>query len=140
MHLSTLRMLTPVNSVTGGTRIIPGSHRWGDSPHHRENFDSFSTHPDEVQVEGEGGSALVWDTRGWHAIASNRGDEPRVAIAARYMPWWLNSNAQANDSPERLSMVGETDPTNGVTRVKAEVFEALPDDIKSVFVNNVESK
>lgn len=140
MHLSTLWMLTPFNSVTGGTRIIPGSHRWGDSPHHRENFDPFSTHPDEVQVEGEGGSALVWDTRAWHAIASNRSDEPRVAIAARYMPWWLNSNAQVNDSAERLSMMGETGRTDGFTRVKAEVFEALPDDVQSMFVNNIESK
>ena len=138
MHLSTLWMLTPFNSMSGGTRIIPGSHRWGDSPNHREGFDPFSLHPDEVQVEGEAGSALVWDTRAWHAIASNRSGEPRVAIVARYIPWWLNSNPQINGTPERMSMLGEKGRTDGFTRVKAEVFEALPDDIKSVFVNNVE--
>ena len=138
MHVSTLWMLTPCNSVTGGTRIIPGSHRWGDGPHCRGGFDSFSLHPDEVQVEGEAGSALVWDTRAWHAIASNLSDEPRVAIAARYEPWWLNSNAQVNGTPERISMMGENGRTDGFARVKTEVFEALPEDIKSLFVNNVE--
>ncbi len=138
MHLSTLWMLTSFNRMTGGTRIIPGSHRWGDSPQHREGFDLFSMHPEEVQVEGEAGSALVWDTRAWHAIAPNRSDERRVAIAARYEPWWLNSNPQVNGTPERLSMMGETEPSHGFTRVRAEVYESLPEDIQSLFVNNVE--
>ena len=138
MHVSTLWMLTSFDRMTGGTRIIPGSHRWGDSPQHREGFDPFSVHPDEVQVEGDAGSALVWDTRAWHAIASNRSEERRVAIAARYAPWWLNSNSQVNGTLERLNMMGENGRTDGFSRVKSEVFEALPDDIKSVFVNNVE--
>lgn len=140
MHLSTLWMLTPFNTETGGTRIIPASHRWGDSPDHRAGFDPFSPHDDEVQIEGEAGSALVMDTRCWHAVAPNRSGERRVAIVARYMPWWLNSNPQINGTPERMSMMGEKGRTGGFTRVKAEVFAALPDDIKSLFVNNVESE
>ena len=94
---------------------------------------------DMYRIEGEAGSALVWDTRAWHAIASNLSDERRVAIAARYMPWWLNSNPQVNGTTERLSMMGENGRTDGFTRVNAEVFEALPDDLKSLFVNNVET-
>ena len=138
MHLSTLWMLTAFNSETGGTRVIPASHRWGDSPSHREGFDPFSPHPGEVQVEGEAGSALVMDTRSWHAIAPNRSGEPRVAIVVRYMPWWLNSNPQVNGTAERMHMLGEKGRAGGFTRVRAEVFKALPAEIKSLFVNNVE--
>ena len=138
MHLSTIWMLTPFTTKTGGTSVVPGSHRWGDNPR-MDKADLFKPYPGEVQAEGEAGSVLVFDTRLWHAVAPNVSGEPRVALAVRYMPWWLNIHPQIAGSRERRRFTGKSSGDDGgFQRVKKEIFEALPDDLRALFVNNVE--
>ena len=56
LHLSTIWMLTPFAAETGGTFVVPGSHRWprnpaaGDMP----AMDQDAPYPTECQIEGDG--------------------------------------------------------------------------------------
>eukprot|EP01047_Picozoa_sp_COSAG01_P012118 COSAG01_NODE_539_length_15749_cov_21.448307_12_plen_127_part_00 len=71
-------------------------------------------HPAEVQVCGEAGSVLVMDSRCWHATPAREanqqrraerhessGEQPRVAVAVRYSPWWMNVEPLVPGGAER---------------------------------------
>ena len=133
LHLSTIWMLTPFSAETGGTLVVPGSHRWprnpaaGDMP----EVDNEDVYPTERHVEGRAGSALVYDSRLWHAVAANRSDQPRVALIVRYAPWWLNLNPTLFGRPEHQAMVVETGGKNyEMEPLDREVFERLPGQVQ----------
>ena len=114
LHLSTIWMLTPFAAETGGTFVVPGSHRWprnpaaGDMPAMNQD----APYPTECQIEGAAGSVLVYDSRLWHAVAPNRSASDRVALIVRYAPWWLNLNPTLIGRPEHEAMVVETGGKN----------------------------
>lgn len=88
MHLSTIWMLTPFGTDNGGTFVVPGSHRAGCNPAagNMTTVDQDAPYPTEMQVTGDAGSVMVYDSRLWHAVAPNRADQPRVALSVRYGP------------------------------------------------------
>jgi len=136
LHLSTIWMLTPFSAETGGTLVVPGSHRWprnpagGDMP----EVDNEAVYPTERHVEGPAGSALVYDSRLWHAVAANRSDQPRVALIVRYAPWWLNLNPTLVGRPEHQAMVVETGGKNyEMEPLDREVFERLPGQVQPLY-------
>ena len=136
LHLSTIWMLTPFSAETGGTLVVPGSHRWprnpaaGDMP----EVDNEAVYPTERHVEGSAGSALVYDSRLWHAVAANRSDHPRVALIVRYAPWWLNLNPTLVGRPEHQAMVVDTGGKNyEMEPLDREVFERLPGEVQPLY-------
>ena len=136
LHLSTIWMLTPFSAETGGTLVVPGSHRWprnpaaGDMP----EVDNEAVYPTERHVEGPAGSTLVYDSRLWHAVAANRSDQPRVALIVRYAPWWLNLNPTLVGRPEHQAMVVETGGKNyEMEPLDREVFERLPGEVQPLY-------
>ena len=136
LHLSTIWMLTPFSAETGGTLVVPGSHRWprnpaaGDMP----EVDNEAVYPTERHVEGPAGSALVYDSRLWHAVAANRSDQPRVALIVRYAPWWLNLNPTLVGRPEHQAMVVETGGKNyEMAPLDREVFARLPCQVQPLY-------
>ena len=136
LHLSTIWMLTPFSAETGGTLVVPGSHRWprnpaaGDMP----EVDNEAVYPTERHVEGPAGSALVYDSRLWHAVAANRSDQPRVALIVRYAPWWLNLNPTLVGRPEHQAMVVETGGKNyEMEPLDREIFERLPCQVQPLY-------
>ncbi len=141
MHLSTIWMLSPFSPQTGGTFVLPGSHRMNNNPSAggMEGVDADAPHPAETQVSGSAGSVLLYDSRLWHAVAPNRSDRPRVALIVRYAPWWLNLNPTMIGAPEHTRMVVETGEKNyESTPVKRDVYESLPDDVKPLYRHWVE--
>ena len=141
LHLSTIWMLTPFSAETGGTLVVPGSHRWprnpaaGDMP----EVDNEAVYPTERHVEGSAGSALVYDSRLWHAVAANRSDQPRVALIVRYAPWWLNLNPTLVGRPEHQAMVVETGGKNyEMEPLDREVFERLPGEVQPLYRHSVD--
>ena len=91
LHLSTIWMLSPFSLETGGTLVIPGSHRTADNPASGHmSVDQDALYPTEMNVTGSPGSVFVADSRLWHSTAPNRNSAPRVALLVRYAPWWLN--------------------------------------------------
>ena len=136
MHLSTIWMFTEFSAGNGATHLLPGSHRMNNNPSVGgvPDFDPDAPYPTEVQAVGTAGSVLVYDSRLWHAIASNDSDRPRVAILVRYAPWWLNLNPTMIGLPDHTAMVVETGGKNYESPpVRREVFESLPEDVKPLY-------
>lgn len=133
-HLTTLWMLSEFRGENGGTLIVPGSHRYPDNPTGSLGVDPMAPYPSETQATGPAGSVMVFDSRLWHATAPNRSGEPRVALAVRYAPWWLNLEVMMPGSVERARMVDETGQTdNQVPPVPKAVYDALPENVKPLY-------
>ena len=115
---------------------MPGSHRWLNNPSVDgiAGIDRDAPYRSELQIEGEAGSVLLYDSRMWHAVAPNLSQQPRVALVVRYAPWWLTLNPTLTGRPEHSAMVVETGGKNyEMPPVKKDVYEALPDDVKPLY-------
>lgn len=133
-HLTTLWMLSPFDADNGGTLVVPGSHRAPTNPTAGIDHDPEAPFPTEIHVAGAAGCVLVMDSRLWHSTAPNCSAEPRVALAVRYAPWWLNLDVLRPGSDERQRMVDEPGRTdNFVPCVTREVFERLPVNVKPLY-------
>ena len=84
----------------------------------------LKSYPTEMQATGAAGSVLILDSRTWHATAPNRTDKPRVGMAVRYAPWWLNLDVLMPGSDERARIVDETGGNeNEVAAVSPAIYE-----------------
>ena len=141
LHLSTIWMMTPFSAETGGTLIVPGSHRWPHNPAAgtMTEVDHEAPYPTERHVEGGAGSVLVYDSRLWHAVAANKSSAPRIGLLVRYAPWWLNLNPTLFGRPEHQAMVVETGGKNyEMMPLKRKVFEKLPQAVQPLYRHWVE--
>lgn len=90
--LSTIWLLSRSGPDCGGTFIVPGSHRDPRNPRSTvDGIDGYSPIPGELQVTAPAGSVFIQDSRTWHSSAHNPSLEPRVAMVARYCPWWVTA-------------------------------------------------
>lgn len=71
-------MLVDFSEENGGTRIVPGSHRFG---HYPEQADQ--DHP-TVAATGPAGCLFIFDGRLWHGTGTNRTDVDRPGILTTY--------------------------------------------------------
>lgn len=134
LHLSSIWMLSPFNEVTGGTLVVPGSHRMPDNPSGDNGVDRDAPYPTEVNATGDPGSVLLFDSRLWHAVPPNRSDSPRVAIVIRFAPWWLNLEVEKEGSPEHDRIVVETNGKGVPTPlIPKQIYEDLPENIKPLY-------
>jgi ectoine hydroxylase-related dioxygenase (phytanoyl-CoA dioxygenase family) len=139
-HLTTLWMLSPFENENGGTLIVPGSHRRPTNPTHRNSgIDPKSIVAGETQATGPAGSVLVMDSRLWHATAPNGTGEPRVALAVRYAPWWLNLEPLRPGSDARQHLCDATGlGENVVPPIRRDVYDQLPANVQSLYRHWVE--
>ena len=140
MHLSSLFMLSDFNAENGGTLIVPRSHLLPDNPSGENGVDRDSPHPEEINVVGGPGDVFFYDSRLWHSVAENNSDQPRVAISARYAPWWLNLNVQQPGHPDHKRIVVDTNGKDISTfaPVPVKVFDSLPEVAKPLFAHWVQ--
>lgn len=137
MLMTVIFMLSPFNEKTGGTMLVPGSHRarrdwngdYGDSP--------LSPHQSQIQAIAPAGSVLMFDSRMWHSVPVNRSDKVRAGVTVRYAPWWLNMNVIMPGHPEREFMVGDDgmEERNMQSPIKLSVFNSLPEKVKPLFIH-----
>ena len=138
--LSSLWMLSDFSPLTGGTLVIPGSHRAQTNPSGGAVFDREAPHPSEVQIEGEAGSVLLFDSRLWHSVAVNKSDAPRYAVNVSYCAWWLNLMPTRTDSAEYHQMVVETDgKPNTTPLIPRGVFDGFPESLQPLLKHWVEN-
>jgi len=134
MHITTLWMLSPFSADNGGTLVLPGSHRLPTNPTAVDGPDPLQPFPTETNATGSAGSVLIMDSRLWHATAPNASDDPRVALAVRYAPWWLNLEVLRPESDERKWMCDESGKTdNHVPSIRRDVFLRLPASVQQLY-------
>lgn len=134
-HLTSLWMITPFSQQNGGTLVVPGSHRQLTNPTHSDNGVEIDQEvPSEMNVTGPAGSVLLFDSRLWHAASPNLTDQPRVALAVRYAPWWLNLEVLRPESEDRKWLCQQTgNDENRVPSIHRDVFEKLPADVQPLY-------
>jgi ectoine hydroxylase-related dioxygenase (phytanoyl-CoA dioxygenase family) len=77
-------MLDDFTADNGATRVVPGSHRWGQRPTD-VLADPKASHPDQVLVLGEAGTCVVFNSHLWHSGTTNRTDRPRRGLHAAFV-------------------------------------------------------
>jgi ectoine hydroxylase-related dioxygenase (phytanoyl-CoA dioxygenase family) len=80
--VSCMWAVDPFTEANGATRIVPGSHRWGN--------DEFPG-PDETGTAAvmDAGSVMVWRGSTWHQAGANETDRPRLGVNFEYIASWL---------------------------------------------------
>lgn len=84
---------TPNN---GATRVVPGTHRSGQSPGDVVE-DPAAAHPDEQLLLAPAGTVVIFNSHLWHGGTTNRTDSPRRAVHSyftrRHQPPQLDQRA-----------------------------------------------
>jgi ectoine hydroxylase-related dioxygenase (phytanoyl-CoA dioxygenase family) len=139
LKLSSLWVLTEFTPTTGGTYVLPGSHRDPSNPSGGGSFDRETAHPDEIQIAAPAGSVVLFDSRLWHCVATNHSKEPRYAMNIGYAPWWLNQQPQRVGSADHTAMVVEPGgKPNETPLIPKPVFDSLPENVKPMLRHWVE--
>ena len=104
----------------GGTWVVPGSHKSGISPRHK-NFSYIKAFKDEFQVKVKAGSVYLQDTRLWHsAPVLGETFSERAIVVSRWYPWWLQIDDYAPSS--RFNIVARP--------LSKRDFESLPKNLR----------
>ena len=105
MCLVMIWYLTDVDENSGGTWVVPGSHKDKRTPRGPSDEITVSAPiPGDMQVTATAGSVYIQDSRSWHASAMhNPSGQERVAVVNRWCPWWLSVDDYAPGS--RYNMV-----------------------------------
>ena len=97
MCLVMIWYMTDVDENSGGTWVVPGSHK--DKRNPRGPADGITVTapiPGDMQIRAPAGSVYIQDSRSWHASAMhNPSGRQRVAVVNRWCPWWLSINDYA---------------------------------------------
>jgi len=119
-------MLDNFTTQNGPIRVVPGSHRWNQSPSDVMD-DPAAAHPDEEIITGEAGTVVVMNAHTWHGGTANRSDAPRTALHGfyarrdkpqqQYQRELLSDAVQESLSPELRRILALDDSLNDeVTR------------------------
>jgi len=76
-------MLDDFTPENGATRMVPGSHRWGQAP----PPGMYEPHSQQQLVTGTAGTVVVMNAHMWHGGTANRTDAPRRAMHVYYTRW-----------------------------------------------------
>ena len=91
MCLVMIWYLTDVDAESGGTWVVPGSHRDRRNPRGpNDGISVVAPIPGELQVSAPAGSVYIQDSRSWHASPMHNTKHTRVAVVNRWAPWWLS--------------------------------------------------
>ncbi|HPG24832.1 MAG: phytanoyl-CoA dioxygenase family protein [Spirochaetaceae bacterium] len=74
--------LTDFTRENGGTRLVPGSHRFDRPPRRGDD-------PETVSIEMSAGSVLLYNASLWHGGGANRSSARRIAIVCNYCAGYL---------------------------------------------------
>ncbi len=118
---NTIFMLDDFRPDNGATRIVPGSHRWGQRPQ-EQMADPFAPHPQQILVTGKAGTVVICNAHTWHGGTANRSSTQRRAMHAfycradkpqqQYQKQLLRPETQARLSPQMRALLALDDPLN----------------------------
>lgn len=98
-----LLLVTDNSDQTGGTRMIPGSHKWPTVGYEQMNSEEGLALAKSVTAPR--GTAIVYDGRIWHSNGRNRSNGVRSNIAIPYLQPWIRpqENHQYSVRPEVMA-------------------------------------
>lgn len=118
---NTIFMLDDFTAENGATRVVPGSHRWGQRPQ-EQMADAFAPHPEQILVTGTAGTIVICNAHTWHGGTANRTGRPRRAMHAffcrgdkpqqQYQKRLLRAETQARLSPGLRQLLALDDVRN----------------------------
>lgn len=110
-------LLTDVNANSGGTAMVPGSHRFEEG-HVFPKVDDPKGMPGAVQMQGKAGDAYLFNGRVYHCAVNNDADRPRKVLIYNYGHFWMKmwagyepserllAEARASSDPVRMQLLG----------------------------------
>jgi ectoine hydroxylase-related dioxygenase (phytanoyl-CoA dioxygenase family) len=110
-------LLTDVNADSGGTAMIPGSHRLPMDFTYPEVADPKDM-PGAVQMTGRAGTAYLFNGRVYHCAVNNESDLPRRVLIYNYGHLWMKvwpgyepsqrllDEARASGDAARMQLLG----------------------------------
>lgn len=108
MMVTSIWALSDFHAANGGTRYVPGSHRWSTTPYDHDDLEAF----DVRGLEMPAGSVMVFHGSLWHSGGANRSaDDWRLGINVQYCPGFVRQQQNpyigippqiAASFPERL--------------------------------------
>lgn len=107
MMVKVFFLLTDVDENSGGTAMIPGSHRLPMDfafPHVADPKDM----PGAVQMQGKAGTAYLFNGRVYHAAVNNDSDRPRKVLIYNYGHHWMKIWPGYEPSPALLDWARQT--------------------------------
>jgi len=121
--VSCMWAIDPFTEANGATRIIPGSHRWGN--------DEFPPAGEAgIPAEMDAGSVLVWRGSTWHQGGANTTDRPRLGVNFEYIASWLR--------PQENHLVAV--PADAAADLPPEVAELLGYNVRPPFHGYVDGR
>jgi ectoine hydroxylase-related dioxygenase (phytanoyl-CoA dioxygenase family) len=81
--VTSLVFLDDFGPHNGATRVVPGTHRLPYGPDKR-TADPARRHPQQIVLEGQAGSSLIFSGHLWHSGTRNLGTKSRRAFQASY--------------------------------------------------------
>ncbi|GIS74980.1 MAG: hypothetical protein CM1200mP12_06990 [Gammaproteobacteria bacterium] len=109
---NTMVLVSDNSPESGGTRLIPGSHKWPKIDYKKANSSKYQDMAKSITAPK--GSAIVWEGRVWHGNGLNRSGEVRSNISIAYLQSWIRPQENSQYS------------------VRKEVIEKLSDKQKEI--------
>jgi ectoine hydroxylase-related dioxygenase (phytanoyl-CoA dioxygenase family) len=117
MMVKVFYLLSDVDADSGGTAMVPGSHRF-PMDFRFPNVADPREMPGAIQMTGKAGDAYLFNGRTYHCAVNNDSDRPRRVLIYNYghfyMKVWqgyepserLLNEAQASGDPVRMQLLG----------------------------------
>jgi phytanoyl-CoA hydroxylase len=119
MMVKVFYLLSDVNEDSGGTALIPGSHRLPMDFSFPPTTDPLEM-PGAVQMTGKAGTAYLFNGRIYHCAVNNNSDHPRRVLIYNYGHSWMKvwpgyepsgklcEAARASGDPVQMQLLGLT--------------------------------
>lgn len=85
LSVASIWALDDFTEANGGTRVIPGSHRWGDQIPGPDDFQKI------ISVEMPAGSMVFFLGTLWHGGGANTSERSRLCLTAQYCEPWCRT-------------------------------------------------
>jgi hypothetical protein len=100
LHMKVQIYLDDVTDDGGAFAYVPGSHKPNVGP--CPTYQRLECMPGHIVIPGKAGTAILFNSYGWHTSMENKTQEPRNSIILIYEKW---SEEQFN--PERFAAVAD---------------------------------
>jgi phytanoyl-CoA hydroxylase len=107
MMVKVFFLLTDVNASSGGTAMIPGSHRF-EQDFKFPQVEDPKQMPGSVQMTGKAGTAYLFNGRVYHCAVNNESDHPRKVLIYNYGHHWMKIWPGYEPSAEMLEWAEST--------------------------------